>query len=189
MKSIGSFYLMVSLVAFGQNYPPERLITFEWKYNAWLHGTLLVPSGYKEETENYREGIVTYLHYPGSSYIILQHGGMFQVPMLQGKEYLVAETKDLADRIVRRGRIKNTDLFWGEINMKRKKVTGRKAGFFDFYPPNIGFNRVSKEHRELFNRALESFVGVEYPHNVTSNKLVKANLPRLALTYYKNARK
>src|SRR5262249_23411738 len=91
--------LFVSLAAFGQNQSQEHLVTFEWKYNARLHGTLSVPSGYKEETRNYTEGIVTYLHYPDSSYIILQHGGMFQVPMLQGPEYLVSKTKDLPDRI------------------------------------------------------------------------------------------
>jgi hypothetical protein len=143
--------------AFGQNQSQEHLVTFEWKYASRLYGALLVPSGYKEETRNYREGIVTYLHYHDSSYIILQRGGMFQIPMLQGPDYLADKTEDFPDRMMRSGRLEKTDLYWREFNFKRKKIAGRQIKFLDLFPPNIAFNRVPKERLELFNRALESF--------------------------------
>lgn len=37
----------------------KQTVTFVWTYGRFTFGTLEVPSGFTETTENYREGIVT----------------------------------------------------------------------------------------------------------------------------------
>ena len=74
----------------------QGLEPFIWKYGRVVHGRLWVPPGFKEETRNYKEGIVTYLRYADSSYIMLQHGGMFRVPMFDEPEYNLQATAEAA---------------------------------------------------------------------------------------------
>lgn len=56
------FVLMLSILAC-QSQSGKSLVPYSWKYGHMIHGTILVPPGFKEETRDYREGIVTYLRY------------------------------------------------------------------------------------------------------------------------------
>jgi len=138
------------------------LVPYTWEYGATVHGIIQVPPGYKAETENYREGIITYLRYPDSSYIVLQQGGMYRVPMFQDPEYLISKTEDRADRVIRTGSIKGSDKLWREDNWKRQPIDERPGEqsphpLFLLFPPNIAYVKVTKDKRDLFNKALNSF--------------------------------
>jgi hypothetical protein len=118
-----------------------------------------VPPGYSAETNNYREGIVTRLKYPDSSCIVLQHGGMYTVPMLYQIQYVVASKENRDDRTVRIGSIDKTDRFWREDNLKPRIAQGdQTVSFFDVFPPNIAYEQVSRGKVDLFNQSLDSFV-------------------------------
>ncbi len=146
----------------GQGPTQKDLVPYSWEYKATVHGTIQVPPGYKAETENYKEGIITYLRYPDSSYIVLQHGGMYRVPMLQDPEYLINNTEDRADRVIRTGSIKGSEKLWREDNLKKQpidRLSGNQSlhPFFYLFPPNIAYDKVPKDKRDLFNKALNSF--------------------------------
>ncbi|MDT5123988.1 MAG: hypothetical protein QOC96_3470 [Acidobacteriota bacterium] len=146
--------LLVSTSAICQKAEKEELVSFIWQYNGRVLGRIKIPAGYKEEgTENYVEGIVTRIHYRDDSTIILQSGGMYSSPMLQAPEYLLDKTEVISDRKIRRGKIKNEGLFWREDKLKM----GER--FFPYFPPNIAFDKVPKDHVELFEKSLDSFAG------------------------------
>jgi hypothetical protein len=146
-------------IAEGHEPSDNALILYQWSYSGKLHGTIRVPPGYSAETYNYREGIVTHLRYPDSSCIILQHGGMYTVPMLYQAQYVVANKENRDDRMLRIGSIGRTDRFWREDNLKPRKAQGDQlVSFFDVFPPNIAYEQVPKGRIDLFNQSLDSFV-------------------------------
>jgi hypothetical protein len=133
-------------------------VSYSWRYGGAIHGNIDVPGGYAAETHNYQEGIVTYLRYSDSSQIILQHGGMYRVPMFQDSEYVLVATEERPDRTVRSGSIEGSTTRWREDNMKRTGATGESRSFSVMFPPNIAYEKVPAERADLFNRALDSFV-------------------------------
>jgi len=163
MRTASLVLLLSGISALLAQGPTEKnLVPFSWEYGATVHGTMQVPPGYKAETENYKEGFITYLRYPDSSCIVLQHGGMYRVPMLQDPEYLIKKTEDRADRVVRAGSIKGSIKVWREDNLKKRPID-RSSGnqtlhpFFYLFPPNIAYDKVPKDRRDLFDKALNSF--------------------------------
>jgi hypothetical protein len=99
---------------------------FVWKHGTIRIGRLNVPAGFKLENYDYREGIVTTLHYADGSRITLQSGGMFRIPLFQGPEYVLISSTDLDEKIVRSGRSANGELCWREDNYRPKKVSGKR---------------------------------------------------------------
>jgi hypothetical protein len=137
---------------------PVELVSYRWSYQGTVHGTIQVPPGYKEQTENYGEGIVTHLRYPDGSYIILQHGGMYAIPMLRDSEYLVSKVDEDTNRKVRRGPVATTPLRWREDNLKRDPQKRNQIHpLFYMFPPNIAYDKVRKDKGDVFDKALDSF--------------------------------
>jgi hypothetical protein len=139
----------------------KSMVSYTWEYKGEIHGTILIPPGFEAETQNYREGIITYLRYADSSCIVLQHGGMYRVPMFQEAQYVISKTEERTDRTVRTGSIQGTEYLWREDNMKRIPVPttpGKLHPLFYLYPPNIAYDKVPKNRASLFNEALNSFV-------------------------------
>jgi len=81
----------------------------------WEGGRLAVPGGFAVTTRHYVEGVVTTLHYPDGAQLILQQGGMTQIPMLQGAEYLILSKTKSPAKTIRRGKIR--DRRWREDNL------------------------------------------------------------------------
>jgi hypothetical protein len=159
MTRVTIIAVMALTTAFCQNQSKKDLAFYEWNYNGDVHGRLWVPNGYKAETENYREGIVTHLRYPDSSCIVLQHGFMYGNPMLSEPQFVVNKKGERDDRSVRSGSIRGTDLFWREDKIKRISPKGKKIhSLFQVLPPNIAYKEVSKDRVDLFNKSMESFV-------------------------------
>lgn len=147
---------LAPLMMYGQkNQEQDLLVTFTWKWHTTIFTTLQVPAGYKEETENYKEGIITYLRYADGSYIILHRGGMMSLPLLKEPKYGVSKIEELDDRISRQGKMQNTDLFWREDKLKR---SDGKGNGLQLLSPNIAFSNVPKNRVELFNQSLNSYL-------------------------------
>jgi len=130
--------LLISIFSatFTQSKFSEDLVLYTWTYNEYIHGTIWLPKGYIAETNNYTEGIITYLRYPDSSCIMLQHGGMFTIPMLFDSQYFVIKNEERNDRKVRAGTVKGMDLFWREDNLKRIEARfGKNAHFLICFRP------------------------------------------------------
>jgi len=141
-----------------QSQARKDLVPYSWEYQGVVHGTIQVPPGFKAETNNYREGIITHLRYPDSSYIVLQHGGMYRVPMFQDSEYVIKRTEELSDRTIRTGAIKGSEKLWREDNLKKMPSSGGDLHpLFYFFPPNIAYDKVPQNRVEFFNDALDSF--------------------------------
>src|SRR5262245_31886374 len=130
-----SVFLFASC-AFGQRQPID-VVSYVWTYQGTVHGTMLVPPGYKEQTENYKEGIITHPSYPDGSYIVLQHGGMYAIPIIRDTEHVVSKADDGTKRLVRRGSVRGTTLFWREDNFKRDPQKRNQVHpLFYMFPPN-----------------------------------------------------
>jgi len=158
-KTLLTLFLLGSTFASGQGQVRKTLISYSWTYGGAVHGTIQVPPGYIAETKNYKEGIITYLRYSDSSYIVLQHGGMYRVPMFQGSDYLISRTDERFDRIVRMGSLKTSKKVWREDNLKKlPSPRGNLQPLSDLFPPNIAYDNVANDSTELFNEALNSFV-------------------------------
>ncbi len=140
-------FIIASVLCFAQSSQKNELETFTvFKNQTQRIATIQVPSGYKEETKSYAEGVQTTLTYPDGSYIILHIGGMIKLPFLTEPTHRVDKKQVLADRIIRSGRVKNTEFFWQEENSK------------GVWPPtNIGFTNVPKERVGLFRKSLRTF--------------------------------
>jgi hypothetical protein len=119
---------------------------FVWAHGNRLIGRLNVPKGFTAYTYDYREGIVTTLHYGDGSFIILQAGGMYRLPLFQDKEHSLLSSKELKAKTVRIGRFVDTSLWWREDDYKRGKLNGDAVSWFALFPPNIGYGNVSLTH-------------------------------------------
>jgi protein TonB len=127
---------------------------FVWRYGRII-GLLTVPPEFSADTYNYKEGIVTTLHYSDGSKILLQSGGMYRIPMFQGPDFQLDSSTESPTKTIRVGRIKDSALCWREDNFKMGPVNGR--AFPALFPPNIGYVGVPPERRAEFDRALDSF--------------------------------
>lgn len=73
------------------------------------------------------------------------------MPLLQEDEgFIVEKIENFEDKTLRCGKRKNKELYWCEVNYKRK--VGGVAAL-----PNVAFGDVKKEKLELFLNALKSF--------------------------------
>jgi hypothetical protein len=131
---------------------------FVWSHNGRLIGRLNVPKGIAAETYDYREGIVTTLHYGDGSFIVLQSGGMYRIPFFQGPEHNLVSSRELDAKTIRTGRFVDTNLWWREDDYKRGKAGTGAVGWFALFPPNIGYGKVSPTRRAEFDQSLDSFV-------------------------------
>ncbi len=149
--------LIVVSFGFGQKTKREKFVDYVWKYEeSILLEEVEVPVKFKEETRNYREGIISYLKYKDDSYIILHRGGMMKLPFFAERDGYTTETKEeFADRTVRCGKSKNKQLYWCEVNFRRTAET-IKAGLP--FPSNFAFDKVKKKNLKLFKEALNSLV-------------------------------
>ena len=132
--------------------------SFVWKYGNLIFGTLQVPSGFTDETENYREGIVTRLRYPDGSIFILQRGGMYRVPMFQDPDHLVDFSRKISNQTIRKGHYKGQSDVWGEVNYNPQiNSNHHPTSLLEIFGPNIGYEHVPRKRAKEFARALESF--------------------------------
>jgi hypothetical protein len=132
--------------------------SFVWKYGNITFGTLQVPSGFTDETQNYTEGIVIRLHYPDGSCFLFQRGGMYRVPMFQDPEHIVDFSRKVSERTIRRGHYKGRSEVWGEVNYNLQiKSNYPLTSLFELFGPNIGYEHVPGKRAQEFARALESF--------------------------------
>lgn len=147
MRSVFTIFLFLCFVTFVfAQKKDERLQLFQWK----SIGSIEVPKGSKQNYSNYREGHIYTLNYEDKSFIQLHRGGMMRLPLLQEDEdFIVEKTENFEDKTLRCGKRKNKNLYWCEVNYKRKNNI--------VFPPNIAFGDVKKEKIELFMKALKSF--------------------------------
>ncbi len=140
--------VLASVFCAAQNSRKDELVTFAVLKNGKQKiATIKVPAGYKEETTSYVEGVQTILKYPDGSYIILHVGGMIKLPFFTEPEHEVFERQQLSNRMIKRGKVRNTELFWREENS------------IGVWPPtNIGFTNVPKDRLKLFEKSIRSFV-------------------------------
>jgi hypothetical protein len=131
---------------------------FVWRYGSHTIGHLTVPAGFVIEAYDYREGIVTRLHYKDGAYIILQSGGMYRVPLFQDPDQKLLSSAESAAKTIRVGQFVGSTLCWREDNFKRKKVSGATVTLSNLLPPNVGYTKVPQARRAEFDRALDSFV-------------------------------
>lgn len=131
---------------------------FLWKVHGNPIGRLDVPPGFKAETYDYREGVVTTLRYEDGASITLQSGGMFRIPLFQGSRYVLVSSTDLDTKTVRSGRSAKGNLYWREDNYIPKKISGPRISPLALVPPNLGYSEVSALRRSEFDHALDSFV-------------------------------
>jgi hypothetical protein len=122
------------------------LVEYVWRNKNQQLGKLLVPPGYSEDTKSYTEGVRTTLTYPDGSYLILHVGGMIKLPFFSEPEHEVSKWRKLANRVVREGKVRNTELLWREDNS------------YGVWPPNnLGFTNVPRSRVKIFEDALASF--------------------------------
>lgn len=150
--------VFISIISLGQG-SKDELVAFNLKQKNKSIATIQVPAGYKEETYSYVEGVRTTLTYPDGSYIILHVGGMIKLPFFTEPEHVVSKRQNLPNRIVRYGKVHNTNLLWREEN---------SVGVWP--PTNIGFTNVPKERRALFVRALRTFALAKAKPQVSDDK-------------------
>jgi len=131
---------------------------FIWTHGGQTIGRLKAPQGYSSETYNYREGIVTKLRYADGSYIILQCGLMYRVPLFQDQENRLISSIDLAKKTIRIGKYVTSRLRWREDDYKPRKPVGEGVSLLTPIAPNIGYANVRPEKRDEFDKALDSFV-------------------------------
>jgi hypothetical protein len=131
---------------------------FVWQHGGIRTGRLSVPTGFKVENYDYREGIVTTLVYEDGSRITLQSGGMYSLPLFQGPEYILTSTEQLPQKTVRVGRSASRTACWREDNYRPKKANGKRISLLALFPPNVGYSRIPAVRRLDFDRALDSFI-------------------------------
>jgi len=136
---------------------PVPIETFVWRYGTNEFGSLAVPSDFTADTENYREGIVTRLHYRDGSCIVLQSGFLYRIPMFQDPEHILDSSKKLIAKTVRRGHYDHKTEVWGEDDYAPRKPT-HQGSLLETISPNLGFEHVPRGRGREFARALESFV-------------------------------
>ena len=131
---------------------------FVWRSSGHTIGRLTVPPGFTVEIYNYREGVVTTLHYTDGAFIVLQSGGMYRLPMFRDSEHKLTSSTELAAKTTRLGQIAGSTLCWREDNFKPKKVSGESLSLSAVFPPNVGYANVPQARRAEFDQALDSFV-------------------------------
>lgn len=154
VRSLALALLFAFPCALAQN--PNQTELFVWRYNGSILGFLDVPRGFTSDTDNYREGIVTTLHYPDGSSIILQRGFMYRIPLFQDEKDVLDSSAVKSGTTVRRGHYKGKRECWGEIDYKPPVKTVEKA-FLGIIGPNLGYAHVPRKRADEFFRALESF--------------------------------
>lgn len=138
--------VLISVPSLSQDRGADTLRRYTWKYHGTSVGTINVPIGYSESTESYGEGFRTTLKYDDSSFIILHQGTMTGLPLLEGPKYQEFGKKVFHNRIIRWGKVANTELYWREINSVRQ------------WPAiNLAYGNVSKNRAALYVRAMNSF--------------------------------
>jgi len=125
---------------------------FVWRIGPRVIGRLKVPTGFQLELRSYREGILTTLRYPDGAYLVLQCGGMYRIPMLQGAGHVLNSSRQLEGKTIRLGQLADSDLFWREDDY----TPGQPATPHE-YPPNLAYDKVPPARRAEFDRALDSF--------------------------------
>ena len=151
IRAIAAFIALVAVQ--GAQHPK-----FVWTYRGKILGSMQAPPGYSSETDNYVEGIVTTLHYRDGSYIIMQAGLMYRVPLFQNPENKLVASVDSAAKMIRVGEYTTSKRFWREDNYKPRKAVGTAVHFFSIIAPNVGYANVPLEKRNEFDKALDSFV-------------------------------
>lgn len=149
MKAVSSVLLLVfaSVFCVAQNSRKDGLVDLAvLKNDKQRIAIIKVPAGSKEETKSYVEGVQTVLTYPDGSYIILHIGGMIKLPFFTEPAHQVCEQRQLTNRMIRSGKVRDTELFWREENS------------IGVWPPtNIGFTNVPRHRLRVFEKALRSF--------------------------------
>ena len=171
---MGFVWLILFIVVsfcLGQKIEKEELVDYDWKYGEKiLLKDIKIPAEFKEETRNYREGIISYLNYQDDSLIIIHRGGMMNLPFFVERDGYKTETKEeFADRTFRCGR--NKKLYWCEVNFKRTAET-MKAGPF---PSNFAFDKIKKKNLELFKESLNTLVLQEQKRVTEKNQRTTNN--------------
>ena len=133
-----------------------KIKSFVWIYGNSDLGTLRVPTGFRAETENYREGIVTRLRYPDGSYLMFQKGGMYRVPMFQDPQDILDFSKVEDATTIRRGHYRGGRC-WGEVNYSPVNAGASGKSFLSLFPPNLGYANVPCKRADEFFEALRSF--------------------------------
>jgi hypothetical protein len=131
---------------------------FVWKCRGYLIGRLNVPGGFAVEVYDYREGVVTTLHYADGSFVVLQAGGMYRIPLFQDPEHKLLSSTEQETKTTRAGKFVNSELCWREDNFKPRKHKSKVPSILILFPPNIGYGKVPLARRAEFDRALDSFV-------------------------------
>jgi hypothetical protein len=126
-----------TLVLCGET-PQDATETFVWSHGTQVIGRLSVPAKFRVEVYDYREGLVTTLHYQNGAYIILQAGGMYRLPLFQEPEYKLSFSTEKSLKTARVGLLANTGLRWRE--------------------DNVGYAKVSPDQQAEFDKAIDSFV-------------------------------
>ena len=130
---------------------------FAVRWNDWVL-RLQVPSGFRIESKNYKEGILTTLSYSDGSRLLLDPGGMYPISMLfHDPAYESASSVNLGPKVTRSGRITGTRLYWREDSYRMKDTIGR-----DLSPmgrsSDFGYDKVSPARRAAFDEVLDSLV-------------------------------
>lgn len=157
---LGSRILLLTVAASAlvAETPQSTTETFVWKHGSQVIGRLSVPKGSTVEVYDYREGIVTTLHYKNGAYIVLQVGGMYRLPLFQDPEYKLISSTEKDSKTTRVGRFANGELRWREDNYKPEKVKVKRFSLLAIWAPNIGYAKVSDSQQAEFDKSLDSFI-------------------------------
>ena len=153
--------LTVSASALVAATPQDAMETFVWNHGGDVIGRLSVPKKYTVEVYDYREGIVTTLHYQDEAYIVLQVGGMYRLPLFQDPEYKLTSSTEKDFKTIRIGRTANGELHWREDNCRPKKVADKRHSLLSIWAiwaPNIGYAKVNDDQKAEFDKSMDSFV-------------------------------
>jgi hypothetical protein len=159
-----------------------RAEEFVWSCRSHLIGRLNVPAGFVLDVYDYREGVVTTLHYPNQAFIILQAGGMHRVPLFQDPEYKLISSTEQESKTIRVGSFVASKFWWREDNFKPPKYPSKASSILTLFPPNVGYSRVPGALRAEFDRALNSFVREGEPAIIMADaRLIRIPFRRLTL--------
>jgi hypothetical protein len=124
------------------------LIKYSWKGIGQYKAELLVPQNYQEKNDYYGEGLITILQYPDSSYIFLHIGGSMSSPLLNqniDSNIIVMDSVKTEERIIRKGKINEKELFWREDKLLELCV-------------NIGYYSVKSKELIFFEKSIDGFL-------------------------------
>jgi hypothetical protein len=138
--------------------PQDSMKTFVWNQGGQIIGRLLVPKNFTVEVYDYREGVVTKLHYGNGAYIVLQVGGMYRIPMFQDPEYKLISSTEKALKTIRVGRAADGEFRCREDNYKPERMNDKRHSFLAIWPPNIGYAKVPHDQQVEFDLSMDSFV-------------------------------